>query len=303
MKKAMLALIGIAMILSLAGCSKPTDTQSQQTPDSDLSSDLQETSEAGTTIHSDETYSADTNESIHEDDNTSVAQGYYDSIFEDVIDENPETSGPPITYDEVMDIITDPQYGGLDSFYLVEAVELMTLPECETLQGFDDWFYDMNGVKYDEIKSEGVDYFGNNLIYKVKLIKNLISGEDCGYEIYTDLYMNGPVYQTAGDPPYAPGEQFTLALFNKSVNSDIVRSGAGYVFRLDVRNVDNLSVAYAREKSGFTILNFNGTDKIQEKIVTSTTQNPVLYTSKTPLSEISDFLKNDWHNREVGRNE
>ncbi len=236
---------------------------------------------------------------------TKPVQGYYDRVFKEIVIEN-ISSGPISTYSEVMDMMTGSEYGGLDSFYLVEAIELMKLSDCEKLRGFDDWFYRVNGVKYDEVRDElkekGVDYPRENLIFRVKVIEDLISGEKCDYEIYTDLSMFSPINQKSGDPPYAPGEKFTVALFNKAEDSDLTESGAGYVFRLDVREIDGIPFAFARSRSDFLVYNFDGTEKVSKTVVTSTTDNPVTYNAKIKLSDLSDFLRRDWLYRGVGSN-
>jgi len=236
---------------------------------------------------------------------TKPALGYYDDVFIETILENPSV-GMPFTYNEVMELLTNPRYGELDSFYLVEAVELMTLPECESLPGFEDWFYKLNGVKYDEVREKGADYFYDNVFYRVKVIEDLISGEKCDYEIYTaiDYAIStgavSPIYQKSADPPYAPGEQFTLVLYNKEGNSAFARSGVGNNLRLDVKEIDGVPFAFARLRSDFSAFNFDGTEKVSETVVTSTTNNPVMYDAKIKLSDLSDFLRRDWRYRGVG---
>lgn len=235
-----------------------------------------------------------------------ASQGYYDSVFKEIALENPST-GMPFTYDEVMERLTNPVYGKLDSYYLCEAVELLTLPECESLPGFEDFFYKLNGVKYDEVKPEGADYFRDNVFYRVKVIENLLSGEKCDYEIYTAIDYQidatgdpvSPIYQRWGDPPYAPGERFTLVLYNKEENSDFTRSGVLIDLRLDVKEIAGVPFAFARKRCYLSSLNIAGTEKISETVVASTTGNPVKYDARIKLSDLSDFLRNDWQKRKA----
>lgn len=235
-----------------------------------------------------------------------ASQGYYDSVFKEIALENPST-GMPFTYDEVMERLTSPKYGKLDSYYLCEAVELLTLPECEGLPGFEDFFYKLNGVKYDEVKSEGADYFRDNVFYRVKVIENLLSGEKCDYEIYTAIDYQidaigdpvSPIYQRWGDPPYAPGERFTLVLYNKEENSGFTRSGALIDLRLDVKAIAGVPFAFSRKRCYLSSLNIDETEKISETVIASTTGNPVTYTAKIKLSDLSDFLRKDWQKRKA----
>ena len=219
---------------------------------------------------------------------------YYDDVFKEIIEEIP-TTGAPITYDEVMETMTSPMNNGLDSYYLVEAIELMKLSDCEKLRGFKDWYYKLNGLEYDGV------HYGLGVIYKVKAIKDLITGEDCSKELYIALSSYDPVYQRAGDPPYAPGEKFTVALFNKAEESDITQSGAGYFFRFDIDdNSDELIALVRREYSEICANNVVEVTKISENVITSTTDNPVQYIAEFELSNFVDFLRKDWQERRVG---
>lgn len=226
-----------------------------------------------------------------------AAQGYYDDVFKEYIYDNP-SSGPRPTYDDAMDLMTGSKYGGLDSFYLVEAIELMKLSDCKEIRGFDDWGYGKKAL------SEGADYDPEHVIYRVKVIEDLISGEKCGYEIYVDLDMKNPIHQRFGDPPYAPGEKFTVALFNKAEDSDIIRSGAGYFFRFDIDDSgDDLTALVRRGESAIGDSNIIELTISEKSVITSTTENPVDYIAEFKLSELCDFLRNDWHNRGIGRSE
>ncbi len=272
-----------------SGLGNSSSTESSGSSSSDMSSSSTTPSESG-------------GESSGNTPQTKPMQGYYDSVFKEIAIEPPSV-GMPFSYDEVMDRLTDPKYGELDSYYLCEAVELMTLPECEKLLGFEDFFYKLNGVKYDEVKPEGADYFRDNVFYRVKVIENLLSGEKCGYEIYTAIdYKIGndpvsPSYQRSTDPPYAPGERFTLVLYNKEENSDFTRSGVLDDLRLDVKEIDGVPFAFARQRFCFSALHIDGTEKISETVVASTTGNPVKYDARIKLSDLSDFLRKDWQNR------
>lgn len=248
--------------------SEHASTSSQEPVSTDIGSSIQSTSSGG---------------------NEPQKQGaYYDDVFKEIIEEIP-SSGAPMTYDDVMEVMTNPDNGGLDSYYLVEAIELMKLSDCEKLRGFEDWYYKLNGMKYDGI------HYGRNVIYKVKAIKDLIMGEDCNKELYIALSSCEPMYQKAGDPPYAPGEKFTVALFNKAEDCDITQSGSGFFFRFDIEeNSDGLTALVRKANSDICANEVVEVTKISKNVITSTTENPVQYIAEFELSELVDFLHKDW---------
>lgn len=219
---------------------------------------------------------------------------FYDDVFVDFIEDLNPSIAPPMTYDDVMEVMTSPLHDGLDSYYLVEAIELMELSDAEKLRGFEDWYYKLNGMKYDGV------HYGCHVIYKVKVIEDLITGEDCNKELLIDLSFYAPMYQNAGNPPYAPGEKFTVALFKKAEGCDITQSGAGYFFRFDIEETDNGLKALVRaarsEIIGTQIVELTRASKTK---ITSTTANPVQYVAEFELSDLVDFLRRDWAERGV----
>lgn len=309
MKKAKLvALISCSFIL--AGCSKGGELSYEEAySNSNYSSPENSSNFSSTTISSNSSGATILGSTPHientdEPDNpeTPVSQGFYDSVFKGIEPSNPFTSGSPISYDEAMTIITKPEYNGIDSFFLVEAVEAMTLPECENLKGFEDWFRTLNGFDYDEVK--GNDYFGDHVIYKVKVLKDLISGEQRSGEIFLDCVSSNPIFQNEGNPPYSPGEKFTVVTHNKTENSDITRSCANYIFTLDIYEAGDELTAYAREGSSIAdVCNVEGMKKISESVITSTTENPAKFTAEFELSNFVDFLRRDWKERKVSHYE
>lgn len=246
---------------------------------------------------------ASSDETSSDPPQTKPALGYYDDVFKESLPDNP-SSGPRPTYYDAMDIMTRAKYGGLDSFYLVEAIELVKLSDCEKLRGFDDLGY----VETTLVDGVDYDYDPEYTIYRVKVIEDLISGEKGEHEIYVDMDMRNPIYQRAGDPPYAPGEKFTIALYNKAEDSDITRSGAGYFFRFDIDDSNGVLTALVRTKRSAIgdseIVKLALSDKLTispKSVITSTTANPVQYIAEFPLSELVDFLRKDWQNIETDR--
>lgn len=283
MKKQILPLLTLcAVLLNVTACSSNNSTQqSADFAANDAEGSLQTSEPVSQSESSSSTLSSSSTEK----------KAYYDDVFKDFLEENP-TTGAPMTYDDVMDVMTSPMNNGLDSYYLVEAIELMKLSDCEKLRGFEDWYYKLNGLEYDGI------HYGLNVIYKVKAIKDLITGEDCNKELYVSLSSYDPMYQTAGNPPYAPGEKFTVALFNKTEDSDITQSGAGYFFRFDIDDTGDEMTAHVRKSSSvICACDIIDVSQASTAVVTSTTANPVQYVGEFELSDLVDFLRMDWEER------
>ena len=253
MKKAMLALIGIAMILSLAGCSMPTDTQSQVS-DSDLSSDLQETS--------------------------TMPEGnpVYDDMFKGI---NKYTEAQ-MSYEQVMEMLeTGKEHGEIpDSFFLVETEKALSLEECAELEGWNEEYSDRT-------------------IYKVKVLKDLISGEEINRSEYIFVSMGNIEYQDSGDPIYAPGEKFTVVLTKPQEGCDFLRTPGSFMFRYDVVEDNTGNLILLSRNSPIDELNLDTSKAVNENVVTSTTMNPAVYTQSVELSALVDFLKTDWQERNI----
>lgn len=284
MKKHILPLLTLCVVLlNTTACSSKNQTLQSTVSTTDNAADSSQISEETPSLP----------ESTDSGEGTQKQGAYYDDVFKDIIEENP-TTGAPISYDEVMETMTSPINNGLDSYYLVEAIELMKLSDCEKLRGFEDWYYKLNGLEYDGI------HYGLNVIYKVNAIKDLITGEDCNKELYIALSSYDPIYQRAGDPPYAPGEKFTVALFNKAEDSDITQSGAGYFFRFDIEeNSDGLKALVRNAYSEICANEVVEFTKSSKNVITSTTANPVQYIAEFELSNFVDYLRKDWEERKV----
>ncbi len=235
-------------------------------------------------------------------------KGYYDDVFVETAD-NP-SSGPTMTYDEVIGMISNPQGGGFNSLYLVEMVKPLTLSECTQLAGWEEWFESTYAVSYDDatVEAEGTTesdsnggYYGEKTICEVKVLKDLISGEELFDTMYVALSMCNPQQQHAGNPIYAPHERFTVAVLLKQDGSDITKACGGFMLQYDVVSENGVQMAYSRDNSEIDELHLNNAVDISETIVTSTTKNPAVYTQKLPLNDLVKFLYADWADKGVSR--
>lgn len=212
---------------------------------------------------------------VEENNNSSSTEqkAFYDDTF---VGMALQGSGPRTTYNEVMDSLTsqDAKDRGIyiDSFYLVETVQALSI--------------------------EGYDWDSNNsTIYEVKIIRDLISGEDIN-RTEKILISNGtPKWQYEYDPAYAPGERFTIALGKPRDGKDFIETPGSYMFRYDVPS-DGSGYIYSR-CSEMDKLNLPTSENIKETVVTSTTQNPAGYSQKVTLDAVADFLRSDWKARGV----
>ena len=205
----------------------------------------------------------------------------YDSVFKG-ININPTTVGPPMTYDEIAYILKSdaehPEWD-VDSFFLVETVNVLTLDECRALAGWDDLYSD-------------------RAMYKVKVIKDLISDETVDRSENVLISMGNAEWQYSGDPIYAPGEKFTVVLSKPYEGCDFLRTSGAFAFRYDaVENADNITL-YSR-RSDIDLLELPTSVNINESVITSTTNNPVIHSQKLELNALTDFLRKDWEERGI----
>lgn len=205
----------------------------------------------------------------------------YDDVFKGI--NSNSSTGAPMSYDEVMEMITSPfqKENGifLDSFYIVETIRVLPYEEAKNVNG------------WQEI-CEG------KTMYEVKLLKDLISGETVDRTEKIIVATGTVEWQNDGDPVYAPGEKFTVALTKPQENCDFLQTPVSSMFRYDVVEDATGTTLYSR-KSEIDKLNLPEAANIDEEIITSTTQNPAVHSQKVGLETLADFLRSDWEQRGV----
>lgn len=218
----------------------------------------------------------------------------YEERFEGFYPQNPTTYGPPMSLDEVMSmLLPDPlrPEQEVESFYLVEVVRALPLDEAVHMDGWD--FNDAEAT-----------------IYEVKRIKDLISGESFAEDtnsVYVKLPAGESVsIQTRGDPAYAPGEKFTLAMSRQCEGYDFRFSPCDFALRFDLPDNAELTeddetvTLYYRGIDGPRDAHiFDFAESIDITAVASTPQNPVKYTQKADMEALADFLRRDWRERGI----
>lgn len=269
-----------------AGCSKSSENLSNtsENPTTD-SSDNNTTDDAEDLPkeddeHSSESIPENSKDNNSEETNNASDKPIYDDMFEG-IDSTP-TTGMPMSYEDVMDMLEFVKKEGifLDSFYLVETVRPLTLDECEQLAGW-------------------TPFFSNKTVYEVNILEDLISGEKVGRTAKVVVGMGTVKWQHQGDPIYAPGEKFTVALTKPQDGYDYLQTPISILFRYDIVDDGNGNIILYSRGNESEQLNLAAAEKITESVITSTTMNPVFHLQKVELNALVDFLRSDWQQRGI----
>ncbi len=280
MKKFLFLIIVASLLVSATGCNSNTVTENSS--DAANSSVTQSTSESTPPI-SENSVNSNTSDTPEKTTVSSVekpddGKPAYDHVFKGI--NRNYVQGPPMSYDEVVEILKSdaehPEWD-VDSLFLVETVSVLTLDECQALAGWKDLYADRT-------------------MYKVKVMKDLISGETINRDENIFISMGNTEWQNDGDPIYAPGEKFTVVLTKPYKDCDFLRTPAAFALRYDAVEEDGEIVLYSR-RSGLDALEMPTSTKIEESVVTSTTLNPAIHSQKLTLTAFADYLREDWENR------
>lgn len=184
-----------------------------------------------------------------------------------------ESTGIPQSYEELQDFIKPYPAVNYLGFEIIKRYS----PEEAYEATIDDSFlygatlYDIH-VTYDYINKQPLD-------------------------IYTMLSSAGmPEEQLEGYPPYSEGEK--LACFLPRFHPSVIN----YEFSELMFAVDDKGESPVGYHIGFDKIDFvdkNGNNIADDNftatsVITSTTNNPVIYTDMIPIDTLSDFLRADW---------
>ena len=190
---------------------------------------------------------------------------YFDKVFKGL---NPQGSGGFIDYEDYVATLAENQLNKpIDSFYLVECISALTPKKAsELFSETDNW----------------------RQYYEVRLIRDLVDGSEPDRVVF--VRMSGAVeYQEDYYPAYAPGEKFTLYIYQET--DGFCQVADGQMLRYDVYDEDGELWAYSRNNNIIDDLAFDGSVDIAEIRVTSTTRNPVKYTQKLPLDSLAEGMR------------
>ncbi len=190
---------------------------------------------------------------------------YFDKVFKGL---NPQGSGGFIDYEDYVATLAENQLNKpIDSFYLVECISALTPKKAsELFSETDNW----------------------RQYYEVRLIRDLVDGSEPDRVVF--VRMSGAVeYQEDYYPAYAPGEKFTLYIYQET--DGFCQVADGQMLRYDVYDEYGELWAYSRNNNIIDDLAFDGSVDIAETRVTSTTRNPVKYTQKLPLDSLAEGMR------------
>lgn len=275
MRKFIFTIVAASILASLTACNGSNRQMEPPSPKTNTTENITSTAESTTSINSQEIAS-----NFSENIPTEI-KPVYDDVFEGINSDN--FTGAPMSYDEVMEMITSPFQREnkifLDSFYIVETVCALPYEEARKLNGWTDI-------------CEG------KTMYEVNILTDLISGEKVNRTEKIIVAAGTAEWQKDGDPVYAPGEKFTVALTMPQEGCDFLHTPASSMFRYDIVE-DEVGITLYSRKSEMDKLNLPTSTNIDERIITSTTQNPAVHSQKVELDALVDFLRSDWEQREV----
>lgn len=206
-----------------------------------------------------------------------AGSAYYDKEFKGAAN----NTGAPMSYEDVMNMLKvgENEHGEhIDSFFLVETVKALSLKECKKLAGWS------------------VNY-ADRTVYKVNVLKDLISGEDVHRTEYIFVSMGNAEWQNTGDPIYAPGEKFTVVLTKPQDGCDFLRTPGSFMFRYDVVETAAGDIELYGRSNPIDAQALDSAETIDEQVITSTTLNPARHTQKIGLTQLAEFIRTDWQQR------
>ena len=175
----------------------------------------------------------------------------------------------------------------------------------EELRQYVNAYEDVSFVGYEiisqyspeeAVKKTGDDIFKHSTtLYKAHIYYDYLN--DTPIDMTIDLAKAGlPNEQVKDDPPYAVGQRIVSAVSGYNGTSCVaIPELVYYVF-----DVNGTGIAYHVGNSGITVKNasFSNLDMDilgkEASLITTTKNNPVKFTQKSLLSELTEFIKQDW---------
>lgn len=256
------------------GQSLTSDDYSSVSSDENSSGNSSTSSDTSSTSSDTSSTSSETSSTSSETSSTTPEpvvpekQPAYDAVFKN-LEYNPTSYGPPMHYEEIVNSLKpNPKYPeyDTDSLYLVEVIKALSDEESKNVAGWK----------------------GGKTLYSVKILTDLGIGETINKIVNVSATSGTVEHQTPGDPPYAPGERFTAALTKPYEGRDYLIANS--MFRYDVVEENGKTMLYSRG-SDIDERNLPTSKDINEKVITSTTKNPAVYTQKLELDTLADFWR------------
>lgn len=292
MKKAIVYLAAVITLMSLTACSDtvtdenlPADassvTASEQTPANEetvqntASETVSETETESVSVTAEETEKTDVTVKALDGAEYVLAESFT-PIYENAGFVERNSDGSPTTYEELQDFMTS--YGNI-TFLEYEIIAQYTSEEA--------------------FEKTGKDIFKHtSTLYRAHIYYDHLN--DTPVDITVDLGKAGlPDSQFENNPPYAVGQKIISDLTGFSSTSCVAVPELVYF----VYEVNGVKLAYhvsneriVLESEAFANLDMELTDS-ERFLVTTTANNPVKFTQKSTVDDLTDFIRQDWKAR------
>lgn len=142
----------------------------------------------------------------------------------------------------------------------------------------------------------------DSTLYKAHVYYDFLSDSECDY--YINIYHAGDqTSQYYGCPGYAVGQKYAAAV---SGNETWVVANSKLEFSIYTINGVELAYHHCAEEiklSGdYVNLDLEMTDT-EKSVITTTKNNPVIYTQKSTLTSLGSFIRDDWSVRGLAKTE
>lgn len=195
----------------------------------------------------------------------------------------------------------------------VAFVETEAVGEAASYDELDEWLliYDtVNFVKYEiigiytpeeAVKISGEDFFKDaTTLYKARITYDYLNQKEVDIEVNV-AKAGTSERQIEGAPLYMIGEVYVSPLKNldKYVNSEIAWCVGMGELTFSVYEVNGVDFAYQiNSKIRISDTQYDNLDvgllADEEFVITSTKNNPVKFTQKSLLADLTDFIRKDW---------
>ncbi|MDE7289912.1 MAG: hypothetical protein K2N71_10490 [Oscillospiraceae bacterium] len=296
MKKTIVYLAAVITLMSLTACSDtvtdenlPADVSSATVSEQTSANEETAQNTASETVSETETETETESVSVtaEEPEETDVTVKALDGaeyvlaesftpIYENVGFVERNSDGNPTTYEELQDFI--PSYGNV-TFLEYEIIAQYTPEEAFEKTG-------------DEI------FKHSTILYQAHIYYDHLN--DTPVDMIVDLGKAGlPDSQIENDPPYAVGQKIIAPLSGYNTTCCVAIPELVYY----VYEVNGVKLAYhvssekiVLESEAFANLDMELTDS-ERFLVTSTANNPVKFTQKSTVDDLTDFIRQDWEAR------
>ncbi len=156
--------------------------------------------------------------------------------------------------------------------------------------------FEIESVYSDEEEIKIVGENRSSTLYKAHVYYDLLSDSECDY--YINIYHAGDQKsQYYGCPGYAVGHKYAAA-----VSGNETWAVANSKLEFSIYTIDGVELAYhhcAEEiklTGDYVNLNLEMADT-EKSVITTTKNNPVLYTQKSTVKSLGSFIRDDWSSR------